>query len=132
MVIGVLLLCSLFWIIPILRSYSYLSQQRQLANILGVSLDDYRQFDFPFQYFDEALKPGMSIKDVHQIMRGYELVFKCRDWGEIYFYFDRRDKYAFKYLILYDDNKKFESLIVDDINNSMSVSANGCEEGYLR
>ena len=130
-IISVLFLGSLFWVVPALRSYSYSSQQRQLANTLGVALGNYRETDFPFQYFDQTLKPGMSIKDVHQIMRGYELTFKCQDWGEVYFYYSKDEKDAFKYMLLYDDDGKFESFITDDPYNSMGISTSGCAEGLL-
>jgi len=124
-------LCALPWLVSELKSLSYAPQQKQVAEVFKVDLKNYREVDFPFQYFDETLKPGMSIKDVHQIMRGYELTFKCQDWGEVYFYFSKNEKEAFKYMILYDDSGKFESFITDDPYNSMGVSTSSCVKGLL-
>ena len=126
----ILFLCTLPWTISEIRSLRYRAQQKQLAEIFEVDLKNYRVVDFPYQYLAEKLQPGMSTKEIHQIVRGYTEAFKCKDWAEVYFYFSSNEEQAFKYKMLYE-NGQFESFITDDGYNSMGVSINGCERGLL-
>ncbi len=118
---------QLYWII---RSIPYKEKQNQLAETLGVDIDNYRKIDFPSEYFSLALKRGMSIREVHHIMQGYEWVLRCYDDSEIYFYFSSDSTNSFKYEILYD-GRFYDSLIADDVYDDSTVTTYGCVEGLL-
>ncbi|MBI5822915.1 MAG: hypothetical protein HZB18_02735 [Chloroflexi bacterium] len=122
-----LLLPKLYWAI---KAIPYREKQEQLAQTLGVNIHNYRRFDFPFDYFLQELKPGMPIREIHRIIRGYDRVLRCDDYAEVYLYFSPPGTDSFKYMILYDE-KFFRSFITDDIFGDRTVSINGCVDGKL-
>ncbi len=124
---SMLFISQLYWII---RAMPYKEKQNQLAENLGVDIENYRRIDFPSEYFSLALKPGMSIREVHHVMQGYEWVLRCDDYAEIYFYLTPYSTTSFKYEILYD-GKIYDSLITDDIYDDTTVTTYGCVEGML-
>lgn len=129
-IIGIVGLCSLPWLWPRLKTIPYLYQQKELAEFLGVDIKDYRQADFPYEYFANTLTPGMTIREVHQIMRGYEKVLYCGDYSEIYYYFSTDDDKSFRYEIMYAE-RRFDEFTTDDIYDSWRISIDGCAEGLL-
>ena len=68
-VVSIEILCLLVWAISEIRILRY--RAKQLAETLGVDFKNYHALDFPYQYFFEKLQPGMSTKEVHQVMQGY-------------------------------------------------------------
>jgi hypothetical protein len=128
--IAIIGLCSLLWLLPWLKAIPYISQQQKLAEFLEVDIKDYRQTDFPYEYFAQALTPGMSIREVHQVVRGYDRVLSCGDYSEIYYYFHIDDYKAFRYEIMYIE-KRLKEFSTDDIYNSWRISSDGCVDGQL-
>lgn len=129
-VLLILSLCSLPVLWSKVREISYAQKQRRLADMLGVNLEEYRKVDFPRDYFAKTLTAGMSITEVHSIIKGYDLSLKCGDWAEVYYYFGTNNKESFRYKILYD-GETYDSFLVDDIYDSMKISVVGCVEGLL-
>jgi len=130
MFIALVLGLIFLFVMQTLKKPPYIEKQEQLADILGVKLEDYRQVDFPRDYFSQTLKPGITISEVHNIVIGYEKVLKCGDWAEVYYFFNSSDEEAFRYKILYVDGF-YDSFIVDDFYDSMKISLSGCTEGLL-
>jgi len=56
----------------------------ELASELGVRISDYPyEKSFPVGYFYTVLKPGMTIEEVHKIVRSYKQVLRCKSYSEI-------------------------------------------------
>jgi len=105
--------------------------QQQLAAQLGVEIDDYPyQSAFPDGYFYSALKPGMSIQEVHAIVRGYAKVLQCGDYAEIYYYYDTADTSAHRFRLFFDDDGNFEAFQGED-DDSRTIRTDGCAAGLL-
>jgi hypothetical protein len=99
--------------------YSY--ERKNLANELGVKTSDYPGRSFPINYFTDILKPGMSSKEVHQIMRGYTAVFLCNTKSdfptEFYFFLSTDENTSDRILVTYDKKGKLSSTMVEDTNS---------------
>lgn len=103
----------------------------ELAQILGVDIQKYEPDMFPVNYFQQALSPGMSIKEVHQIVKGYQKSLICpRANAEVYYFYSYDDE-GVKIKLTYDlaDNS-YVDMIIDD-NNSSLINVNGCAPGLL-
>lgn len=95
-----------------------INQERiNLAEALGVNIDDYHPDSFPIDFFVDALKPGLDYSDVHKIVIGYEMVFLCDKKCEFYYYFSADDEEAMRFLLCYDNNGKVDDITTED-NNS--------------
>ena len=112
--VGVILLaCSLAYFAlyifgSVRHSYLYGKQEKKLAELFGINLVEYkRNNSFPYQYFVDNLEKGMSVHEVHQVMRGYEKVLKCGEATEVYYYYYKDDGLAYRYQIIYDEGKYF-------------------------
>jgi len=71
------------------------SKQSDLAKELGVKISDYHyESVFPEGYYATILKPGLSLKEVHSMIKGYEKVYHCKNYEEIYYYFSLEDQAA--------------------------------------
>jgi len=117
---------------PLIRA----QQQEQVAKALNAKPEDYKNLgEFPFGYFYKHLQKGMTIKDVHGLVREYESVFNCTHPTsydkEIYYYYSNNDDVALRFVVFYDDENKFVSLLSED-TNSRSISIKGCTEGRLK
>ncbi len=115
----------------------YEAKQEALAKQLGVHINDYPyERAFPEGYFYTILKPGMTVAQVHQIIQGYEQVYRCRSspethyYSEIYYYFGTGDKDAMRFETLYDSGGRYKRFFTDD--DSSPLLTNGCEIGLIR
>jgi len=128
-----MLACVLTFTILSAQSYvesaPLVRKQQELAKEFGVQMKDY-QYAFPADYFYQVLKPGMSMSEVHDIVRGYEKVLHCGDDMEVYYYLTTDIKNTQRFYILYDEQFKFTRLQTED-NDSRQVLPNGCSSGPL-
>ena len=110
--------------------WPYWFRQQQIAQDLGVKISDYPQANaFPVGYFRHALKPGMSIAEVHGIVRDYEAAFACDSRnGEVYYYFSSDPSGALRFEIAYDQDMNFDSLGTEDVHQR-TISIDGCVPG---
>lgn len=115
----------------------YEAQQVALARTLGVEINDYPYPGaFPEGYFYSKLRPGMEIKQVHNVVKGFDKVFRCRVpaesyyYKEVYFYFGDDNTDALRFMIFYDPRGDFERLQSED-TDSRSIRIDGCEEGRI-
>lgn len=110
----------------------YWLRQRQLASNLGVRMGDYPNPDiFPVGYFRDRLERGMPVADIHEIVRGYETVYRCDDkTAEVYYYFSGDDARALRFVISFDDGLSFDSLGTEDARQR-TISIAGCKPGRL-
>jgi hypothetical protein len=114
-------------------------QRNNMAKELGIkSIDEYPPpINFPYGYFESLLKPGMSLEEVHKIVRGYKRVLTCNKnkkiyyFEEIYYFYSIDDEKALRMRILYDPEKRFKEIRVEDLN-SRTYSVTGCDEGELQ
>ena len=88
--------------------------QEELANYLGVSAQDYPDpNDFPVNYFDTTLKSGMDYQEVHRIIKGYRVVYRCGGDTEFYFYFFDDPHAALIIIVFYNDHAGYAYLLSD-------------------
>lgn len=131
--IVIFILASLFFLPKLywaIKALPYREKQERLAITLGVDINRYRRVDFPSDYFFQELKPGMSVYEIHQIIKGYDQVLRCDDYAEVYFYFNPPDTEPFKYMILYNE-KLFKSFITEDLSGDRRIALDGCTAGVL-
>jgi len=115
-----------------------ISQQEQLAQKLGVRLQDYPpESNFPYGYFSKTLQPGMKVNEVHQVMIGYEKVLNCVSGdfrAEIYYYYGKNFEGLFpktmRFEVFYANNRVKE--IRGEDKNSHTIDTYGCAEGLLK
>ena len=123
------------------HNYLYGKQERKLAELFGINLAEYtRDKFFPYEYFLDNLQEGMTVREVHQVMRGYEKVLKCGDSTEVYYYFYDEDELAYRYQISYYEGKylgnNFGGLQASegpraDLYHTLRGYENGCVDGLL-
>jgi hypothetical protein len=119
------------WIvIPRLEYSRYKQMQNDLAEKLGVRIEDYPEF-FPGNYFFSVLKRGMDISEVHKIVIGYDKVFRCDDFIEIYYYFSSDYEKADIFSILYDDLGKYDDMRAEEEGIHRPAPMDRCEPGLL-
>jgi hypothetical protein len=134
-VLLILAICLLFG--PSEERNPYQAQQDRLAAEFGIRVTDYPYVrSFPAGYFYTLLKPGMSVDEVHKVLRGYEKVFRCGSpvdpyySREVYYYFSSDDSKALRFQIFYDKQEKYENIQGED-SNSRSIPVDNCEEGLI-
>lgn len=135
--IGVVIVAYLY-IAPLVEEYQYKQMRNNLAEKLGVKIEDYPPEEFfPYDYFASVLKPGMDISEVHKIVIGYKKVFQCEfdngNWyGELYYYYSvkRSNKHFIGVEIFYDDLGKFDVMGSAD-DSSGDIHEDRCENGLL-
>lgn len=134
--VGIVIFLFVCVILPSLRQYITHGKQDELANFLGVKINDYQYPNsFPIGYFDSVLKPGMTYKEVHEIVRGYDSVFHCEgDFNyEVYNYFSENKYSWIVMLISYDAEKKYEGhMETSSDSNSRTLGGRACVEGPLK
>lgn len=114
----------------------YMNEQKELAIKLGVEISDYPNTkSFPKGYFYSILKADMTVSEVHNIVKGFEKVYRCRSTGEtyyreVYYYFSSRDTDALRFQIFYDLNGKLKNFQGED-EDSRTITINDCEEGLI-
>ncbi|MGD8456672.1 MAG: hypothetical protein PVF83_09830 [Anaerolineales bacterium] len=94
LIISLTLFCIIFSNIP--------SKEEKLAMEFGVTKDELSRYRyiFPYYYFDEKLEPGMSIKEVHEIIKGYEVMYDC-GIDEIYYFYSTNQRRALRIMVSY-------------------------------
>jgi len=124
-----ILVCSSLWIVSTQNPYQ--EKQEKLAKELGVNISDYPYPSaFPEGYYYAILSPDMSIKDVHTIVSGYEKVYHCKTYSEIYYYFSLDDKKSLRFEILYTEQGYFKEFRGED-DNSRTIRLDGCDQGLI-
>ncbi|HVN53757.1 MAG TPA: hypothetical protein VMT46_05455 [Anaerolineaceae bacterium] len=115
----------------------YKSKQDSLANELGVKVTDYPyQHSFPAGYFNEILKSGMTVDEVHKIIKGYEKAYRCRSpvetyyYREVYYYYSLEDTKALRFQVFFDKQEKFTRLEGED-DDSRTILIKDCELGII-
>lgn len=122
-------LCS-YWLIYTFHN-PFQRQQENLAKEFGVRIDDYPFAEaFPEGYFYTILTTEMTINDVHEIVRGYELVYRCKYYSEIYYYYSSDDDKALRFEILYDDQGFIREFRGED-DDSRTIRVDSCEPGLI-
>jgi hypothetical protein len=111
-------------------------QREELARELGLDPQIYGRIPyFPIGHFDETLPRGTPISQVHQIVKGYEAVFVCEDYIEMYYYYSTSDEDALIFTISYEDNKELKQKvrrnILTDDDNSGWLPYGNCTPGLL-
>ncbi len=126
-ILGVILMLV---IMPAIKKRSLEKKQDKLAILLGIDIEDYDRADFPKVYFYNALKLGMTSDDIHQIVRGYETVYHCKDiQSELYYYFSMDHEEAIRFMLFYDEEGKYYDFISEDSNSRLFGTPGYCIEG---
>jgi hypothetical protein len=109
----------------------YQKAQEELAQQLGIQISDYPgPISFPTGYYLSILEKGMNRKEIHTIIRGYEKVYHCNQYSEIYYYFDTRDDSAIRFKVLYDSDGYYKEIIGEE-PDSPTLRLDGCAEGQI-
>ena len=109
----------------------YLDEQERLADQLGVRIEDYPgPLLFPLGYYETILNPGMNLNEVHDAIRGYEKVFHCGIYSEIYYYFSEDDRKAIRFVIVYDEEGKYRFIEGEELD-SRTIRLDGCVPGLI-
>lgn len=105
-------------------------KERDLAQRLGIDIDAYPHISrFPKSYFLIVLKPDMTRKEVHEIVKEYEQVLHCRRSSEIYYYYSKNDAKALRFKVVYDFDGRYVKLMGED--DSTMLVDEGCAPGLL-
>lgn len=117
-------------------SYSRLRpQQEKLAQEFGVKIQDYPyEVSFPVGYFDNVLIPGMTVEEVHGLIKGYVKVFRCfNNSAELYYYYSLDEDKGVDFFVFYDKNRSFTELksIPSTKNSVGSGDPEACKPGML-
>ncbi len=128
------LILSLLYIYPVAtRKIDLRNKQEALAKNLGVNIEDHPyKVTFPVGYFDSALEPGMTYDEVHRIVRGYERVYRCYGFTEIYYYYSTNHDDAIRFALVYDDQGRFKRLEGEDPDSRTLGLGPGCSRGLLK
>jgi hypothetical protein len=127
-----ILLCIIFILNALAPKNAFRSQQEDLARQLGVKIEDYPVPDeFPVEYFYTTLQPGMTLDQVHSIVRGYEAVYNCSLEEEIYYYFSLSDDKALRFMLTYDNQGRYIKFQAEDSNSRTLSLDSSCTQGVL-
>jgi hypothetical protein len=134
--LGFITMCSLPTIRINLKYARLRPQQEKLAEELGIKIQDYpNERSFPVGYFDTILEPGMTIYEVHKIVKGYVGVFRCfNDSAEHYYYYSLEEDKEIDFFIFFDTERNFMELKSIEPLNNKTVSSGGpvaCFPGLL-
>lgn len=128
------LICFLIFVAVSVQSYvksiPLVKKQQELAKEFGVQLADYPHL-FPATYFYTKLKTGMSVSEVHAIVREYEQVLHCGEHIEVYYYLTTDIHYTQRFYIFYDEQNTFARLQTED-SDSRRMLPSGCLLGPLK
>ena len=112
----------------------YEKKQNDLARLLGVNIDEHNRTYFPEIYFYDSLEIGMTSAEVHEVVRGYEAVYLCKEnsYGdyedELYYYYSLNDNKAMRFMIDYDAEGRYYDFYSEDANSRSFGSPDGCLE----
>lgn len=133
-VIGILSLILTGCAFALLDSVSLIRQQEKLANELSVDLNRWPYVtSFPASYYASTLEEGMTRRQVHEAIKGYERVFKCGPdtrgfTEEIYYFYSSNDDTALRMQIVYDNQKRYFRTQGED-RNSRTITTTNCQVG---
>lgn len=100
--------------------------RQKMAENYGVKIEDYPYpSSFPISYFVNNLQPGDTIEKVHDLIKGYEIVYHCDKYAEFYYFFSSDSSTALRFLVLYDENIQYKKIISED-DNSRDLDQIGC------
>jgi len=118
---------------PITTRKQIEKKQDELAKVLGIKLDGNNRRGFPVTYFLDHLEPGMTVEEVHEIVIGYDSVYRCpRSFkNELYYYFGDKEGIATRFMIFYDTDGRYEDLLGEDPNSLEFGDSGGCLEGPI-
>jgi hypothetical protein len=126
-----MVLAAILLLVPSIMNLQTEWERAKLARSIGVNIEDYPYPAlFPVPYFSKILMPGMSVAEVHQVVRGYKKVYRCRE-REVYYYFSNDDKRALRFEVLYDSNYRYEEVESED-DNSQTISIKDCSPWPLQ
>ncbi len=126
----IIIIVALF-IVSISGYISHRLKQEHLARELGVRIHDYPGEDiFPVGYFEKVLEPGLTVDQVHNMVKGYTNVFHCSKDIELYYYFSADDDKATRFAILYTNDGKLHEVISQD-PNSHTLNSVVCDPGLI-
>lgn len=110
---------------------NFQAKQEALAKVLNVKINDYPDTErFPLGYYESVLVPGMSVHDVHALIKGYDIVYNCYGTDELYYYFSKDENDAVRFKIYYSTQQTYENILGED-NNSRTLSVGECIKGPL-
>lgn len=128
---GLLVFLPWYFLSGIIARNQKLEIRRQLAQELGVNIDDFENpYSFPSNYFDSLLQPGMSIAEVHSIVRGYKTVLHCGNTREVYYFFSNMKEDAVRLEFIYSESGQFKWRGGED-SDSHSIFIEGCSPGLI-
>ena len=87
------------------------------------------RWTFPRSYFAEVIEEGQSMEEVHEIIRGYEAVYRCGQ-SEIYYYYSTNRYHALRFMVVYE-NGDYAGVFGEDWN-SQPFDVSLCGEGRIR
>ena len=106
-----LLVTAILWVRPLVTTSPREKLQQALAKELGVKIDDYPYpYSFPAGYFFTILKPGMTVSNVHEIVRAYDKVFRCGKTAEVYYYLIEDPEDFVSIWVVYDEQGTYREL----------------------
>ncbi|MDZ7844618.1 MAG: hypothetical protein U5K99_07450 [Anaerolineales bacterium] len=120
-----------FFIIKPITIRKHIEGRRdELIETLGVNIEEDDRKGFPVNYFYEQLEPGMTINEVHEIVVGYDAVYRCHEdyKDELYYYFGDEEGKAIRFMIFYDPEGYYYDFISED-PNSLVFGVGECIEG---
>lgn len=128
-----LLIVSILWVIPILITSPREKARQDLAKELGIQIENYPYpLAFPSGYFGIVLKQGMSISEVHKIVRGYKQVLHCGDGMEVYYFLTTDIKDTERFFIFYDEKGRYLRLQGEDSDSRRNIDGIRCIDGLLK
>jgi hypothetical protein len=134
--LGLFMLASVLALIRASCVHDLTTEQLAVARDLGVNPWDYPPvYLFPRSYYRVILKPGMTMAEVHALIRGYTRVLQCKSssstssW-ELYYYFSPDDYDALRFRVIYDQQGRMKAFGEED-ESSPSFLTEDCVPGRI-
>jgi len=70
------------------------------------------------------------MEEVHRLIQGYEVAYRCPHRREVYYYYSSNDNEALRFEVSFDENQRVLGLSGED-SNSRVISINDCSPGWL-
>ena len=74
----------------------------------------------------------MTYDEVHNIVRGYEGVYRCYGFSKIYYYFSVDDNDAIRFRLTDDDQGRYTEMDGEDPDSRTLGLGPGCSVGLLK
>jgi hypothetical protein len=121
---------AILWLLPVVTTSPREKLQQDVAKELGVTIDDYPYpYSFPAGYFFTILKPGMTVAEVHNIVRAYDKVFRCGKTAEVYYYLIEDPEDFVSIWVVYNEQGTYRELRSE--GDSGRTSTDWCSPGLL-